>query len=96
MYDVPFLEASTSAAVVRPSRRLRRLALARSWDLTLDSVHSSRIEACPPSGPRAPAFKNDLLHPQQSDKSLALEGLRDKELLPHASTFAGKRAGMGK
>ncbi|KAJ1467467.1 hypothetical protein T484DRAFT_1986456, partial [Baffinella frigidus] len=40
MYDVPFLEASTSSFVVRPSSRLRRLATARGWDLSLSGVRA--------------------------------------------------------
>ena len=44
VYDVPFLSEVPQAWVVRPSRRLRRIAEDKGWDLSLARVRGSGAE----------------------------------------------------
>ncbi len=62
MYDAPFLAAVDRAAVVRPGRRLRRLAAQRGWDLSLAAVRAGGAgggaEPGPGPGPAARAVQS--------------------------------------
>ena len=55
MYDAPFLAAVDRAAVVRPGRRLHRLAAQQGWDLSLASVRAGGGSGAGSGGGGGPA-----------------------------------------
>jgi phosphoserine phosphatase len=58
MYDAPFLAAVDRAAVVRPGRRLRRLAAQEGWDLSLAAVRAGGEGSGGGGGPAAAAARS--------------------------------------